>query len=202
MRIEFQFTLAEWLEWKRGILSKQRLALLTLAETSLIPLIITCAITIVLASLRYVPGWLPTVILSLIALGQIYLSGLSRFRRRPLKKEWLNEISDQTITVELNPNGFDYLCEKFSCKPTWDEVASVYQTKRLLMLCDSDTYVLLIPKRAFASKQQLDEFLELAYQKTVAERQAGINCDRRDNKSLDRSGGSVFRINPGAAKVE
>jgi hypothetical protein len=194
MRIEFQFTLAEWLEWKRGILSKQRLALLTLAETSLIPLIITCAITIVLASLRYVPGWLPTAIVSLIALGQIYLSRLSRFRRRPLKQEWLNEIADQTITVEMNPNGFDYLCEIFSCKPTWDEVASVYQTKRLILLCDSESYLLLIPKRAFASKQQLDEFLELAYQKTVAERQTGINCDRRHNKSLDRSGGGVFRI--------
>jgi hypothetical protein len=100
-----------------------------------------------------------------------------------LKKEWLNEIADQTITVELNPNGFDYLSEKLSCKPTWDEVASVYQTKRLLMLCDSGTYVLLISKRAFASKQQLDEFLELAYQKTVAERHAGINRDHRHNKS-------------------
>src|SRR5262249_18398426 len=113
--------------------------------------------------------------------------------------EWLNEIADQTITVALNPNGFDYLCERFSCKPTWDEVASVYQTKRLLMLCDSETYVLLIPKRAFASKQQLDEFLELAYQKTVTERRP-VNNDRRHNKSLDRSGGSVFRINHDPAK--
>jgi cell division protein FtsW (lipid II flippase) len=175
MRIEFQLTLADWIEWKRANLSKQRLAFLILAETSLIPLIVICALTIVLAWLRYVPGWLPIVILSLIALGQIYLSGLSRFRRRHLKEEWLNESGDQTITVETNPDGFDYFSNRVSYKPTWNEVASVYQTKRLLMFCDSDTsdtYVLLIPKHAFASKQQLNEFLDLAYQKTVADRQA------------------------------
>lgn len=173
MRIEFQLTLADWIEWKRANLSKRWLALLTLAETSLIPLIIVFALTIVLAWLRYVPGWLPIVILSLIALGQIYLTGVSRVRRHILKQEWLNEIAYQTITVETNANGFDYSSTRVSYKPTWNEVASVYQTKRLLMFCDSDTsdrYVLLIPKHAFASKQQLDEFLELAYQKTVAER--------------------------------
>ena len=94
-----------------------------------------------------------------------------------MKEAWLNEIADQTITVETNPDGFDYVSNKVSYKATWNEVASVYQTKHLLMLCDSDagssdTYVLIIPKHAFASKQQLNEFLDLAYQKTVADRQA------------------------------
>ena len=133
MRIEFQLTLADWIEWKRANLSKQRLVVLILAETSLIPLVVVCALTIVLAWLRYVPGWLPIVILSLIALGQIYLSCFSRFRRRFLKDEWLNEIADETITIETNPDGFDYFSNKVSYKPTWNEVASVYQTKLLLM---------------------------------------------------------------------
>src|SRR5262245_9359350 len=113
MRIEFQLTLADWIEWKRANLSK-RLAFLILAETSLIPLIITFSLTIVLAWLRYVPDWLPILILSLIAPGQIYVSGLSRFRRRSSKQEWLNEIADQTITVETNPDGFDYFSNKVS----------------------------------------------------------------------------------------
>ena len=178
MKIKFQLTLADWIEWRRANLSRQRLAFLVLAETSLIPLIIICALTIFLAWFRFVPDWLAIAILSLIALGQIYLSGLSRSRRRRLKQEWLKEIADQTITVETNPDGFDYFSNQFSHKPTWKEVTSVYQTKRLLMFCDSnpsdtsDTYVLLIPKHAFESKQQLDEFLELAYQKTVTARQA------------------------------
>ncbi len=146
--------------------------LLRIAETSLIPLGILCAVTIFLVWLRYVPGWLPIVLLALIALGQIYLSTVARFRKRALKKEWLDEIAAQKYTVELNENGFDYFSTNVSYKPTWNEVGSVYQTKRLLMFCDAETYVLLIPKRAFASKQQLDEFLKLAYQKTVSERQA------------------------------
>jgi hypothetical protein len=55
-------------------------------------------------------------------------------------------------------------------KPTWAEVASVFQTKQFLMFCDDAEYVLVIPKRAFTSKKQLEEFLKLAYQKTVLER--------------------------------
>ena len=172
MRIEFQFSLNEWIEWKRANLPKTKFVLLRIAETSLIPLGILCAVTIFLVWLRYVPGWLPIVLLALIALGQIYLSTVARFRKRALKKEWLDEIAAQKYTVELNENGFDYFSTNVSYKPTWNEVGSVYQTKRLLMFCDAETYVLLIPKRAFASKQQLDEFLKLAYQKTVSERQA------------------------------
>jgi hypothetical protein len=120
----------------------------------------------------FAPGWVVIAILAVIALDQIYLSTVpSRFRKGTLKKEWLSEIANRTYTVQLNDDGFDYSSTDSSYKPTWNEVASVYQTKRLLMFCDSDTYVLLIPKHAFGSKQQLDEFLELAYQKTVAERQ-------------------------------
>lgn len=175
MRIEFQLTLTDWLEWKRASLSQQRLAFLLLAEGSLIPLIVVFGLTIVLAWLRYIPGWVPIVILSLIALGQIYLAGLSRFRVHHLKEEWLREIGEQTITVETNQDGFDYFSNEFSHQPVWNEVASVYQSKRLLMFYNSNTsdgYVLLIPKHAFASKQQLDEFLDLAYQETVANRHA------------------------------
>jgi hypothetical protein len=172
MRVEFQFSLNEWIEYKRGGLPKTKFVLLRIAETSVLPLGILCALTAVLVWLRYVPGWLPIAILALIALGQIYLSTIPRFRRGALKQEWLNDVAAQHYTVELNENGFDYFSSNVSYKPTWNEVASVYQTRRLLMLCDADTYVLLIPKRAFASKQQLDEFLKLAYQKTVSERRA------------------------------
>ena len=170
MRIDFQLSLDEWIEWKRANLSRSRFVLLRIAETSVIPLGILCALTILFVWLRYVPGWLPIVILALIALGQIYLSAFPRFRRATLKKEWLNEIETQKYTVELNEDGFDYFSTNVSYKPTWKEVASVYQTKHLLMFCDADTNVLFIPKRAFASKEQLDEFLKLAYQKTVSER--------------------------------
>jgi hypothetical protein len=172
MRIEFQFTLAEWIEWKRANVSKPRLVLLSIAETSVIPLAILLGLTAVLVWLRFAPGWLVIAILAVIALDQIYLSTVpSRFRKGTLKKEWLNEIANRTYTVQLNDNGFDYFSADSSYKPTWNEIASVYQTKRLLMFCDSDTYVLLIPKHAFGSKQRLDEFLELAYQKTVSKRQ-------------------------------
>ncbi len=117
MRFDFQFSLNEWIEWKHANLSRNRFVLLRIAESSVIPLAILCALTIVFGSLRYLPSWLPIVMVGLIALGQIYLSTVPRFGRGALKKEWLT-------------------------------------------------------KRAFASKQQLDEFLELAYQKTVSERQA------------------------------
>jgi hypothetical protein len=172
MRIDFQFTLNDWIEWKRANLSKPRLLFLRLVETYVVPLIIAGVLTFVLSWLRYIPGWSPIVVLVLIAVGQIHLSMNSRFGRRALRNEWLTEIADQKVTVELNDNGFDYVSEKLTAKPTWDEVASVYQTKHLLMFCSADKYVLLIPKRAFRSKKQLEDFLEVAYKKTVLDRQA------------------------------
>lgn len=173
MRIDFQLSLDEWIEWKRANLSRNRVMVLRLAERSVIPLAILAALTTFFAWLRHVPGWLPIVIIALIGVGQIFLSTVPGFRKTALKKEWLHDFAQQRFTVETNEYGFNYFSARGSYKPTWDEVAAVYQTKHLLIFCNDDTYVLLIPKRAFASKKQLDEFIELAYQKTVTERHAG-----------------------------
>jgi len=87
-----------------------------------------------------------------------------------LKEEWQSQIANLKCKVELTESGIDYVSGTSTYKPTWPEVASVFQTKQLLLLCDDSEYVLLIPKRAFTSEKQLDGFLELAHQKTVLER--------------------------------
>jgi hypothetical protein len=178
--IEFQLTFKEWLEWKRKNLSPRRLSLLKVAEMSWLPLALLLALSVTLVSLRFVnvaptisskfPEWLPIVILVLLATARIYLSLFSNLRRRVLKKEWQSNIANLKCKVELTENGLDYVSGTSTYKPTWPEVASVFQTKQLLILCDDGEFVLLIPKRAFPSKKQLEEFLELAYQKTVIER--------------------------------
>jgi hypothetical protein len=95
---------------------------------------------------------------------------LDEWRRRVVKEEWQSQIANLKCRVELTENGFDYVSGSSTYKPTWPEVTSVFQTKQLLMFCDDGEYVLLIPKTAFPSKKQSEEFLELAYQKTVVER--------------------------------
>jgi YcxB-like protein len=87
-----------------------------------------------------------------------------------LKQEWQSQIANLKCQVELTENGFNYVSGFSIYKPTWPEVISVYQTKQLLMFCNDGEYVLLIPKRAFPSTKQLEQFLELAYQKTAVER--------------------------------
>jgi hypothetical protein len=180
MILEFQFTLNEWLEWKRKNISPLHLFLLKVAENSWIPLSLLLGLSVILVSLRFakvastisseVPEWLPIVVLVLLALARIYLSRFSNLRTRVLKKEWHSEIADLKCKVRLTEGGFDYVSGASTYKPTWPEVAAVFQTKQLLMFCDDAEYVLVIPKRAFTSKKQLEEFLELAYQKTVLER--------------------------------
>ncbi len=182
MKIEFQFTLVEWLEWKRKNQSPVSLWFLMLAEALWLPFSFLLALSVIAVSLRLlkvnlsltnlIPDWLPLVVLVLLASARIYLSLFPKLRRRVLKKEWRREIAGLKCKVELTENGFDYESGSSIYKPTWPEVASVFQTKRLLMFCDDRDYVLLIPKRAFPSKEQLEEFLELAYQKTVVERNA------------------------------
>ena len=97
MKIEFQLTLNEWLEWERKNLSPLGLWFLKLAETSWLPLSFLLALSVVLVSLRFakvatpmspeVPEWWPIGILVLLALAQIYLSLFPNFRTRVLKKE-------------------------------------------------------------------------------------------------------------------
>jgi len=180
MKIEFQLTLDEWLEWKRKNQSAVGLWFLKLAEAAWMPLSFLLALSGIVVSLRFVrvatplsseiPDWLPIAILVLLASARIYLSLFSNLRRRVLRREWQSQIANLTCKVELTESGFDYVSGSSTYKPTWPEVTSVFQTKQLLMFCDDGEYVLLIPKRAFPSKKQLDEFLELAYQKTVVER--------------------------------
>ena len=181
MSIEFQISFAEWLEWKRGGLSKFRLAVLRIAEAAWIPLCFLCAVSVVVSVLqvlnpalvasRFVPGWLPIPILVMMAAVQIFLSTVPTMRRSAVKKDWLAEVANEHIKVELTETGFEYVSEKAAHSPLWSEVAEVFQSKSLLMFCDADHYTLLIPKRAF-SAEQLREFLKVAYQKTVTERSA------------------------------
>jgi len=120
------------------------LALLRVAETSWIPLAFLCAFTTVVILLRqwnvstpvtpYIPGWLPILILIVIAVGQTYLSTIPRFRRNVLWKEWRGEVADHKCSLELTESGFDYTSINATYKPCWSEVASVFQTKQLLML--------------------------------------------------------------------
>lgn len=180
MIIEFQITLNEWMEWKRKNLSPLRLFLLKVAETLWLPLSLLLALSVILVSLRFVkaaptissevPEWLPIAVVALLALARIYLSLFPKLRTPALKKEWQSEVADLKCKIQLTENGFDYVSGASTYKPTWPEVTSVFQTKQLLMFCDDGEYALLIPKRAFTSKKQLEEFLELAYEKTVLER--------------------------------
>jgi len=73
----------------------------------------------------------------------------------------------------VTETGFQYVAGPSTYEPTWSEVASVFQSKCLLIFCDEEEgYALLIPKRAFVSEKELEEFVNIAYQKTVLERNA------------------------------
>jgi hypothetical protein len=180
MRIEFQYNFDEWLEWKRASVLALRLAVLQVAEILLIPLSFLLGLGLIMVSLRFlnlatpitgrVPVWLPILILILIAISQIYLSTIPTLRTRVLKKEWQNQMANLEYKLDVTEQGFDSISENLTRKTPWKEISSVFQTKRLLIFCELDNQVLLIPKRAFPSKEQLDEFLELAHQKTVSER--------------------------------
>ena len=82
-------------------------------------------------------------------------------------------MANLNCAVELTETGFRYVAGPSTFQPSWPEVGSVYQSERLFIFCaEDDEYALFIPKRAFVSEKQLQEFLEIAYQKTVLERNA------------------------------
>jgi hypothetical protein len=178
LKIEFQITLYDWLEFRRQEQSAFRLWLLQLADSSWLPLSFLLAVSVLLLSLtlsRVVsisfPAWLLFAILVLLALCRVYLSAPSIKATRVAKKEWREKLANLSCTLELTETGFLYVAGPSTYQPTWPEVGSVFQSESLLMFChEDDEHTLLIPKRAFVSEKQLQEFLEIAYQKTVLER--------------------------------
>jgi len=177
MRIEFKYRLDDWLEWKRANLSAVRLFLLETAEAAEIPLSILSSSSIVIFLIKYLnssapmmSGWVPGILLTSLAIAELYLSRVPDLRKKVLKKEWKKWRARLEYKLDITENGIVF--NSIQCnRTTWNRYTRVFQTKRLLMLCDGDRPdVLVIPKRALGSKERLDEFLELAYRKTVLER--------------------------------
>ena len=177
LRLEFQITLNDWLEFRRKEQSIFRLWLLHLAEGLWWPLLVllVLSILIVAATLSGLvkisfPTWLPIPILVLIAASRIYLSVPDISATRRAKSEWKEEAADVICTVELSDDGFRYVAGPSTYEVRWSEIGSVFQTDRVLIFCDEDDeHSLLIPKRSVRSEKQLREFLDIAYQKTVEE---------------------------------
>ena len=173
LRIEFQITLNDWLEFRRREQPAFRLSLLRLADVLWAPLLVLLALSILLvaASLLSVPAWLPIPILILVAASHVYRSLPTNTATRKAESEWKREFANVDCSAELIENGFEYVAGSSTYRPSWAVVGSVYQTEHLIIFTDHHVkYALLFPKRAFTSEKQLQEFLEIAHQKTVVER--------------------------------
>ena len=177
LKLEFQITLNDWLEFRRKELSVFRLWLLHLAEGLWRPLLVLLVLSILLVAATLsglvrilFPTWLPIPILVLIAASRIYLSLPDISATRRAKDEWKEEAANVICTVDLSDDGFRYVAGPSTYEVRWSEIGSVFQTERVLIFCDEDDeHSLLIPKRSFRSETQLREFLDIAYQKTVEE---------------------------------
>ena len=197
MRIEFQYNLDEWLEWKRSKLPMLRLIPLRMAEASLMPLYLLCALSIVLALLRYLdvaqfvvanlPAWTPIVFLVLLAIAHIFLSTIPHLRKTTIRQDWKQRVTQMNYILEITEDGITSNPTDPNWRTDWSEYSHVFQTKRLLLFCEGDgPELLIIPKRAFGSKEELNEFLRLAYRKTVLERN-GAESSKKDGLLPDEA---------------
>lgn len=182
LKIAFQITLNDWLEFRRREQSVSRLRFLHLADVLWAPMLVLLAVSILLVAASLfslvnisIPAWLPIPILILIAASHVYRSLPTNSATRKAEREWKREFANVGCTVELTENGFEYIAGSSTYKPAWAVVGSVYQSEHLLIFCDDGIeYALLIPKRAFTSEKQLHDFLEIAYQKTVVDRNGEV----------------------------
>ncbi|MEN3327085.1 MAG: hypothetical protein V7638_1892 [Acidobacteriota bacterium] len=175
LKIQFQITLADWLEFKRREQTAFRLWLLHLADVLWVPMLVLLAVSILLVFSTSLPAWLPIPILVLVAASHVYRLLPANSATRKAEREWKRELADVDCTVELSDNGFQYIAGSSTYNATWAEVSSVFQSEHLLIFCDDEiAYALLIPKRSFTSEKQLQEFREIAYQKTVSEKSGEV----------------------------
>lgn len=124
---------------------------------------------------HFAAGLVAIPILVLVAASHVYRLLPANSATRKAEREWKRELADVDCTVELTDNGFQYIAGSSTYNATWAEVSSVFQSEHLLIFCDDDIdYALLIPKRSFTSEKQLQQFREIAYQKTVLEKSGEV----------------------------
>lgn len=122
LKINFQITLRDWLEFKWQEQSAFRLWLLQLADNSWGPLSVLLAASVLLLTLTLskivsisFPAWPTFAILVLLALCRIYLSVPSIKRTRLAKKEWKEKLANVNCSMQLTETGFQYVAGPSPC---------------------------------------------------------------------------------------
>jgi hypothetical protein len=179
VRLEFEYTLEEWIEWKRSRLSRLSYALFIVGESLLIPARVLSVLSVCLALLIYADllprpfsegmDWVFLTPLILLGLIEIYLSTLNGVRKHVLKLEWEETISHLKYQIDVLNEGIRFNPDGPTSTIPWDQYTSMYQTNRLFILCQ-DADLLLIPKRVLIPEDKLKAFLDLTHQKIGLDR--------------------------------
>src|SRR5690349_9050398 len=175
LKIDFQITLHDWLEFRRREQPAFQLLLLRFADSVWLPLTVLLATSLVLVLLILsnaahvsFPLWVPIVILILLATCRVYLFG-AQDESYTTSKEGMERNAGESRLLGRGLRRRLPRCRwSFDLSTEMGRTPSVFQSESLLIFCDEGMErALLIPKRAFISEQQFKEFLDLIYQRTV-----------------------------------
>jgi hypothetical protein len=168
MRLEYSYTLSEWVECRRAHLGRRRFVFLRLLEKSLPPITCLLAVGLVLtiltpglpgSSLSTASALISLALLVSLAAAHIYLSSLNELGRKALERDWAGRISSLRYSLEISETEIRFNSVGRGRELSWSSIGSYFETDSLLVLCDKGDTWLCIPKRAFAGEEQMKKFM-------------------------------------------
>ncbi|MFB2894611.1 YcxB family protein [Aerosakkonemataceae cyanobacterium BLCC-F50] len=106
-----------------------------------------------------------------LVLGICYIPLVKLIERYNLARIWKSQPSiREPITLEANEEGITLKSTLFESNIKWQVYTKFVETNKLLMLYQSNQSFNLLPKRAFSTNEQLNEFRELLRIKGIRSR--------------------------------
>jgi hypothetical protein len=168
MNLEYRLTLQDYLEANQAHIKSQKLLYFTYwSFAALAILLLALNVTVFFLS----GGWSPfdLIFTCLIIAFAIYFNPeLLIGQRYALKKVWQSQPSiREPMTLEITEEALTFHSPMFQAVNYWKAYPNFVETKNLFILYLSKQSFNLIPKRAFSSTEQIQEFRELLPRKIV-----------------------------------
>ncbi|MGE5657476.1 MAG: YcxB family protein [Actinomycetota bacterium] len=106
-----------------------------------------------------------------VVLGIFYIPLIKLINRYQLTRLWKSQPSiREPISLEVNEERINFKSPAFESNVKWQVYTKFRETKKLFMLYQSHHLFNILPKRAFVSNEQLDQFRELLRTKGISSR--------------------------------
>jgi YcxB-like protein len=179
MKVEFAYTVEDYLEWSRAKdpdrrrkradrspARSDRVARAITRKAVLILILFALSVMLIFTSSIYLAWqkdrtWLVPPVFLVVFLFPIARALIRRYTRWGLRKTFAdNERSTDPVIFEIDQAGFHLLSPTWQCHVEWRAVTRFFATTSLFLVFDDTPNAFIVPKRAFANPEAQEDFCQ------------------------------------------